>query len=56
MGDVKKLLVEAKAAKFKFEYMAMMLLAGRDEKAAEAYESGIWFLEKIIGEIEECEA
>ena len=40
----------AKRAKFKIEFMAMMLLAGRKDEAAEAYEEALRELMQIIGE------
>ena len=40
----------AKRAKFKIEFMAMMLLADRRDKAAEAYEEALRELKQIIGE------
>jgi len=39
-----------KDAKFQFEFMALMLLAGRNEKVAEAYECGITKLTQIVEE------
>ena len=39
-----------KDAKFQFEFMALMLLAGRNEKVAEAYECGITKLAQIANE------
>ena len=40
----------AKRAKFKIEFMAMMLLADRKDEAAEAYEEALRELKQIIGE------
>tara|TARA_X000001316_G_C908875_1_gene24746 strand:+ start:443 stop:592 length:150 start_codon:yes stop_codon:yes gene_type:complete len=40
----------AKRAKFRIEFMAMMLLAGRKDKAAEAYEEALRELKQIIGD------
>ena len=35
-------------AKFQFEFMAMMLVSGRQEQAFDAYEKGIALLSEII--------
>ena len=40
----------AKRAKFRIEFMAMMLIAGRNDEAAEAYEEALRELVQIIGE------
>jgi hypothetical protein len=40
----------AKRAKFRIEFMAMMLLAGRNDEAAEAYEEALRELVQIIGD------
>ncbi len=40
----------AKRAKFRIEFMAMMLLADRKDKAAEAYEEALRELKQIIGD------
>jgi len=40
----------AKRAKFRIEFMAMMLIAGRNDEAAEAYEEALRELIQIIGE------
>ena len=40
----------AKRAKFKIEFMAMMLLADRKDEAAEAYEEALRELKQIIGD------
>jgi hypothetical protein len=40
----------AKRAKFRIEFMAMMLLAGRKDEAAEAYEEALRELVQIIGD------
>ena len=39
-----------KRAKFRIEFMAMMLLADRKDKAAEAYEEALRELKQIIGD------
>ena len=44
-----------KDAKFQFEFMALMLLAGRNEKVAEAYECGITKLAQIVRENDDAE-
>ncbi len=40
----------AKRAKFRIEFMAMMLIAGRNDEAAEAYEEALRELVQIIAE------
>ena len=40
----------AKRAKFKIEFMALMLISDRKDKAAEAYEEALRELKQIIGE------
>jgi hypothetical protein len=40
----------AKRAKFRIEFMAMMLIAGRNDEAAEAYEEALRELKQIIAE------
>lgn len=42
----------AKKAKFKVEFMAMMLLSDRKEEAAASYEEALHELQKIINEDE----
>ena len=39
---------KAESAKFQFECMAMMLISGRNEQAATAYEKGLAYLTEII--------
>ena len=38
----------AESAKFHFEFMAMMLISGRQNEAATAYEKGLAYLTEII--------
>ena len=40
----------AKTAKFKFEFMLLMLMAGRNEHAEQAYKDGIEALATIIAD------
>ena len=39
---------KAESAKFRFEFMAMMLISGRQNEAATAYEKGLAYLTEII--------
>lgn len=39
---------KAESAKFHFEFMAMMLISGRQNEAATAYEKGLAYLTEII--------
>ena len=43
----------AKRAKFKIEFMAMMLLADRKDEAAEAYEEALRELKQSIGDYQQ---
>lgn len=45
-----QMIQNARDAKFQIEFMAMMLLAGRKEMAAEAYEKALAKLVEIIGD------
>jgi len=45
-----QMIQNARDAKFQIEFMAMMLLAGRKEMAAEAYEKALAKLAEIIGD------
>lgn len=38
----------AEKARFQFEFMAMMLVSGRNDEAATAYEKGLAYLTEII--------
>lgn len=40
----------AKRAKFRIEFMAILLIAGRNDEAAEAYEEALRELMQIIAE------
>jgi hypothetical protein len=40
----------AKRAKFRIEFMAILLIAGRNDEAAEAYEEALRELVQIIAE------
>jgi len=40
----------AKRAKFRIEFMAILLIAGRNDEAAEAYEEALRELKQIIAE------
>ena len=46
----KQMIQNARDAKFQIELMAVMLLAGRKEIAAEAYEKALAKLVEIIGD------
>ena len=44
-----------KDAKFQFEFMALMLLSDRKDKAADAYECGITKLAQIVRKNDDAE-
>ena len=46
----KDMIQNAKDAKFQIEFMALMLLSSRHDKAAAAYECALAKLSEIIGE------
>ncbi len=42
-----------KSAKFKFEFMALMMMSGREEEASKSYSEGIEYLSKVLADLEQ---